>query len=392
MQVFILKKYFIIFIVVFIQIEAASAGQQSKLEKELAADISDHRLENFSLIQAAFILSGATEKDSLKYYEDWYRQLIETISRFNLDDFDRIGSAGKVFSYLHSTWLQSYKEKATTLINIVKEKRFNCVAGTILYNLVCDDLDMPTEAFETPTHTYTIFPNFTEQITVENTSPMGFNIMKNLREYSRYLLQFYPQKQTLRIGLDRLYAYENSKGREINNTELLGLLAYNRAYFAVQNMDYETAYHFVRLARNFNKDSRSNVNFEIGLYYRWGKKLFDEKKYSKAFQIYSDAFSRYWENKDFANNCRASFFNAQRINWENKNWQECTTMTAKMLDLNLLEVQDLDRLQQILQSWGGYFYQLKMRSQSEDVLVFLNHIDPDNPQTQALKRAVENLK
>ena len=391
MQRFIFT-YFVILLTIFLPIEAVSARQQSSLEMKLAADISDHRLDDFSLIQAAFILSGATEEDSLQYYEDWYNQLVETISRFNLDDFDRIGSAGKVFSYLHSTWLRKYKEKATTLIDVVREKRFNCVAGTILYNLVCNDLGMPTEAFETPTHTYTIFPNFTEQITVENTSPMGFNIMKNLREYSRYLLRFYPQKQTLHVGLDRIYAYENSKGREINNTELLGLLAYNRAYFAVQKKDYETAYHFVRLAQSFNKDSRSNVNFEIGLYYRWGKKLFNEKKFSRAFWIYADAYSRYWENKDFAYNCKSSFFNAQRFNWEKKDWQNCNKMTTKMLDLDLLEDEDLGRLQQILQNWGKYFYQLKMRRESKDVLVYLDRIDPGSSQTKALKKAVENLK
>ncbi len=389
MQRFILN---IIFLPFLFLISVVSARQQSALEKDLAADISDHRLDDFSLVNAAFILSGATEEDSLKYYEGWYNQLVETISRFNLDDFDRIGSAGKVFSYLHSTWLRKYKEKATTLIDVVREKRFNCVAGTILYNLVCNDLDMPTEAFETPTHTYTIFPNFTEQITVENTSPMGFNIMKNLREYSRYLLRFYPQKQALHVGLDRIYAYENSKGREINNTELLGLLAYNRAYFAVQKKDYETAYYFVRLAQSFNKDSRSNVNFEIGLYYRWGKKMFDEQRFSRAFQIFSDAYTRYWENKDFASNCKASFFNAQRKNWEKKDWENCNKLIAKMLDLDLLGDQELERLQQILQSWGKYFYHLKMRSQSENVLVFLNRIDPGNPQTQAFKKAVENLK
>ena len=227
---------------------------------------------------------------------------------------------------------------------------------------------------------------------VENTSPMGFNIMKNLREYSRYLLRFYPQKQALHIGLDRIYAYENSKGREIDNTELLGLLAYNRAYFAVQKKDYDTAYRFVRLAQSFNKDSRSNVNFEIGLYYRWGKKLFDEKKFSRAFYIYKDAYQRYWENDDFAQNCKASFFNAQRVNWEKKNWRSSDKLTLEMLDLDLLKDRDLERLQQILQSWGNYFYQLKMRSQSENVLVFLNRIDPESPQTKALKKAVENLK
>lgn len=364
---------------------------QTPLEYELSEDIKDHQLEELSHIEAAFILSGAVEQDTLDYYLDWYNGLLETIENFNLDRIDRIGSAAKVFSYLHSTTLKKYKEEATTLINVVHEKRFNCVAGTILYNLLCEDLGWPTEAFETPTHTYTIFPNFTEQIMVENTSVMGFDIMKNLHEYSRYLRQFYPEQQRLKIGLDRIYAYENSKGRSINNTELLGLLAYNRAYFANRDKDYAKAFEFVQLAQSFNQDSRSNVNFEIGLYYRWGKKLFDLKKYYDAFHVYADAYYRYWENNDFARNCRTAFFNAQFQLWQQKNWQKSSQLTSDILELELLDEEKLQQLEKILLNWGQYFIHQKLKKEALDVLGYLNEMNPEGPQTQQLLEVLEKF-
>jgi hypothetical protein len=333
--------------------------QTSQLELKLRRDIQDRTLEDFSLIQAAFILSGATQPDSLNRYLDWYDQLIQTIKDFHFDYFDRIGTAAKIFSYLHETWLITYKEEATTLIDVVKEKKFNCVAGTILYNLVCDELNFPTEAFETPTHTYTLFPNFTERtIIVENTRKSGFDILTNLREQSRYLLQFYPGNEAAQIGYDRIYEYENSKGRQIDNTELLGLLAYNRAYFAEKIKDYKDAYNFVLLAQKFNNDSRSNINFEIGLYYQWGNSLFNQREYDKAFYIFKNAYSRYWQNKDFMTNCLAAFFNSMIMHRQTDNWPQAHELLKEMQTLNILNDKDSQSLQLMLKEWLMHEYRL----------------------------------
>ena len=340
-----------LFILIVFFMQPCMAQFRTTLERELSRDIEDYVLDDFSPIEAAFILSGANEESRLEQYKEWYAQLMDTIRGYNLDTQDRIASASKVFAYLHGSWLITYKEEATTLTAIVDEKRYNCVAGTILYNLVCQDLGWPTEAFETPTHTYTIFPDFGHDITVENTSPIGFDIMRNLHDYNRYLLQFYPEDQRYQIGLDRIYAYENSKGRRINNTELLGLLAYNRAYFANREKNYKKAYDFVLLAQMFNRDSRSNYNFEISLYYRWGQQLYERSQFQEAFSVFADAYYRYWENSDFAKNCKITFNLAQRENWQNRDWERFQQLTDEMLDLKLLDENELDGLKGYMVNW-----------------------------------------
>ena len=232
------------------------------LSQKLINDIEDGQLDNFSSIEAALIISGADNKSRLRQGLYWFNNLIKDIEEKNLIGFDKIPSAEKLFIYFHTTWLKEYKKKATTLFDILERKEYNCVAATVLYNLTCDELGLTTHAFETPTHVYTIFDNIAERVMVENTTSMGFNIMKNLNSYSKYLLQYYPQKQALKIGLDRLYYYENSRGREINNTELLGLICYNLSLFNTEKKNYEKAYHYVELAQLFNQDSRSNIKFE----------------------------------------------------------------------------------------------------------------------------------
>ena len=380
-----------IVLVLLLAASLIAAQFETAPERKLYQDIHDYRVDDFTLIEAAFILSGANQPDSLEYYVGWYNDLLSTLKAYNFDPFDRVNSADKIFAYLHANWLITYQERATTLIDVVREKRYNCVAGTILYNLICEDLNFRTEAFETPTHTYTIFPNFTETITVENTTPMGFDIMRNLHEYSKHLLRFYPEKQAYQIGLDRIYAYENSKGRRIDNTELLGLLAYNRAYFAREKKDFKTAYDFVLLAQRFNKDSRSNVNFEIDLYYHWGKQLFDDENYKAAFRVYADAYYRYWEYGDLAHNCRASLFKALGKKWEEKEWEGNKELVDDVFDLGLLDDKDFIRLQQIIQNWAFYFYQTRDKQSAFQALDVLTKINPDDPQLARFKKLIEEL-
>lgn len=305
-------------------------GLPRSLEDSLRLDIEDGRLDAFSKIEAAFILSGVEHPDSLAACAAWHRDIVQTIENFRFQMTDRPGSARRVFAWLHGAWLVRYDATATTLLDVRNRKTYNCVSGTILFNLTCEALGWSTDAFETPTHVYTFFNNYTERIPIENTSPMGFDIMKNLGEYSRFLLQYYPGNRAARIGLDRLFAYENGKGRRINNTELLGLLAYNRAFFARKDSSYDRAWDYVLLARRFNRDSRSNVDFEIGLTFEWGSVLLKRGENRSAFETFAEGFRRFPDIGDLRLNARAAFF---RLLQSPQSWHSVRPALDTALDL-----------------------------------------------------------
>ena len=355
------------FVYVLFMIQSVTADRKS-----LEEDITDGYLDDYSKIEAAFILSGVTDPDSMADYLNWYDELVTKIKSFTFNYNDPVSAAQTVFMYLHSAWLKTYAKESTTLADIVRDKEYNCVAATILYNLICEDLGWSCKAFETPTHVYTIFENFGRNLIVENTSSMGFNIMKNLKEYSKYLAQYYPQSEVLKIGLEKLYYHENSNGREITNTELLGLLAYNRAYLAKEKKDYKQAYDFVLLAQEFNRDSRSNINFEIGLYYAWGGQLYNKNKFTEAFAVFADGYYRYPENEGLKKNTQAAFYNALHTNWGKKDWPESARLINEISDLDILEVKDHQMLRQILNDWLRYFSFKKDEHSQEEVKKFLS--------------------
>ncbi len=334
------------------------------LSQQLAHDISDGELNDFSQIEAAFIISGADSNGRLQQGFAWFNELVTDIQAKNLIGYDRIPSAEKLFLYLHTSWLKDYQLKATTLFDILDRKEYNCVSATVLYNLLCDEVGLSTEAFETPTHVYTIFTNITRQVMVENTTSMGFNIMKNLQRYSQYLLQYYPQNEALKIGLDRLYAHEYANGRIINNTELLGLICYNLAIFNSEDKNYEKAYDYVELAQLFNADSRSNRKFEISLYYRWGGELFKVQKFYDAFEVTADAYYRYPDNDDFKKNCQNSFTNALKQLWIEKDWEKSEAVILEMNDLDIIRDREFAAQKNVLHDWINFF---SMKAQSDKI-------------------------
>lgn len=325
------------------------------LSQRLKDDLSDGQLNNFSRVEAAFIVSGADSVDRLEQGISWFEELLSEIRSKNLIGFDRIPSAEKLFIFLHTTWLKNYQLQATTLFDIMEHRAFNCVSATVLYNLLCDELGLSTEAFETPTHVYTIFSNVGQRVMVENTTSMGFNIINNLQRYSQYLLQYYPQNEALKIGLDRLYAYENAHGRPINNTELLGLICYNRAVFQAEQKNYQQAYEMVKLAQLLNSDSRSNQRFEISLYYRWGNQLFQAKKFHDAFAVMADAFVRYPDNDDFKHNCQIAFIHGLNELWQAKEWEKTQGIIERMNELNIMSHRERSSQELVLNKWMNYF-------------------------------------
>ena len=326
------------------------------LYQQLIDDIEDNRLDRHSLVEAAFIVSGAHTQIELTTALDWFDSLLADIKNKNVVVFmDKKASAERIFMYFHTTWLKTYKKEATTLLDIQFRREFNCVSATVLYNLTCEKLSLTTMAFETPTHVYTIFSNFNEYLMVENTTSMGFNIMKNLKQYSQYLADYYPQNMVYQIGLHRLYAYENSKGREISNQELVGLICYNQAYLAAEKNQFADSYEYVLLAQKFNADSRSNQNFEIQLYFRWGRELVLQKKFDQAFSVFADAVYRYEDHADFRNNCVLAFKSALQMAWLDKNWELTERMILEIEELAILDEEDLEFQKEVLKNWHLFF-------------------------------------
>ena len=119
------------------------------------------------------------------------------------------------------------------------------------------------------------------------------------------------------------------------------------------------------------KDSRSNVNFEVGLYYTWGKQLYSKKDYMAAFTVFADGYYRYPDNEDFLNNTFTTFYKSLRRNWHRKNWPESARLIEEMIDLEILQERDHRAISQYLANWRNYFNAKNNKQSSDQVKYYL---------------------
>ncbi len=80
-----------------------------------------------------------------------------------------------VYETLHQQFLKKYTLE-NSFSNIFTKGEYNCVSGVMLYGLVLQELQVPFEIKETPTHVYLVAKPGNEQILIETTDPVnGFN-------------------------------------------------------------------------------------------------------------------------------------------------------------------------------------------------------------------------
>ncbi len=173
-----------------------------------------------------------------------------------------------IYDQVHSTMLKKY-EMENRFYEIFLSGNYNCVTATALYSLVFEDLRIPYEIKEEPTHVYLLaYPN-AGNILVETTTPLfGFinfdsefkvKFVTNLKNQKIIGTSEMEQKTT--EELFNTYFFKNEK---IDLKKLIGIHYMNDALFKNDHHKIREAYEQVQKAYLFYPSERCEyllVNF-----------------------------------------------------------------------------------------------------------------------------------
>lgn len=91
-----------------------------------------------------------------------------------LPDVDSRASA--LLESLHRKWLRQYDARATTVVELLADGRYNCLSAAVLYNLAAERAGIDASGELLPTHARSIVKMRSgHSVVVEATSPHGFN-------------------------------------------------------------------------------------------------------------------------------------------------------------------------------------------------------------------------
>jgi len=237
---------------------------QERREEALLEDAADRSLDQHSLLNAAFIISGG---DGGAAEATARRRLVSALDQLS-GELEQVKDPGerarRLLVELHARVLKRYLPDATTLLDIAERGEFNCVSSAVLYNIMADRLDVPAKAVVVPSHVYAVVFTADGPIEVETTAPDGFAPDRSSRAYMRFIMarELHPGIGAVSVTGDVLRR-ERELAAEIDNITLLSLMLTNRAALDHARGDEEGALRRLQRARRLVQEERRSLVAEF---------------------------------------------------------------------------------------------------------------------------------
>jgi tetratricopeptide (TPR) repeat protein len=219
----------------------------SDLEQELFKDAEDKTLDHFTLMEAAFIVSGVPDRQALEQQVELFEYMVEKLAK-GLDseagDYER---AKTVFTILHKVLFKKYDLYAVDMPSVFARGDYNCVSATIVFNALLNRLGIRTAVVLVPSHAYSMVHTEQGAIEVETTSPKGFDPARTMDEYRKLLKQYnlaggaydvQGDKRTLDTALVKEVQGEKTI---VDNVTLVAIIYSNLAAARIRDNDSRSA-------------------------------------------------------------------------------------------------------------------------------------------------------
>ena len=201
------------------EVSVLASPRLNPLEERLFADAADGRLDEFSPLDAALVVSGIEDVDSLRRYGQKAAALVE-----QLRNSDKLADAPRerveaIFDFMHSRVLRGgYDLKNTDLRRVLDEGHYNCVTATVLFNYLAGRLGLNCRGLQMPGHAMSRLLLADGPLDVETTCPRWFQLADD------------PRRRTAIVGktIGAAAAANPSKARQVSPIQLAAMIYYNR--------------------------------------------------------------------------------------------------------------------------------------------------------------------
>jgi hypothetical protein len=141
----------------------------SSLERKAIGDFLDGNPDYLAMIAA---VNPGTNERELELYRHWIDGIIAEIRGRKFNRLSHENKIGLIQKYVSRSLLINYNGKAN-FDNLFRNGEYNYFTAAALYAFILDQLGIPCEIYELPTHIYLIAYPGDEKIRIETTKP-GF--------------------------------------------------------------------------------------------------------------------------------------------------------------------------------------------------------------------------
>ena len=232
-----------------------SLGYVSNFEKDVFQK-NDSLKINASYFELLFAIDSSYNLEKSKAIKGKVDNFIKSLDLKKVDRLSKRKKIKYVFNKVHKSFLNKYQD-VINFSKIFEDGTYNCVTASAIYSYVFDNLKIPYQIKETPTHIFLVaYPN-DSNIYIETTipgnkgfySPSDKDIEKAVSELikGKLITKIYVEQ----VGYKKAYMDFFYDKEYLKPIELVGVQYYNEGVTHFQNEKYEKAYYSFKKAEKF---------------------------------------------------------------------------------------------------------------------------------------------
>jgi len=228
-----------------------------------------------------------------KQFRDTFKEKIKAYKENKFENLKETKKVSRLYEQVHEDFLELYFADVPFSF-IFKNGEYHCVTSTMLFAMIFDEMGIPYQIKEIPSHVYLVaYPN-SSYITVETTNPtvgtityeQGFK--NNFAEYLRNA-KMISKEEAAGKSQDQLFEEYFNKTETISMATLASLQYRNDALSSMKELDFNTASINMEKAWMLNKDT---ANYYL-LYLSWVMNYTQQNKMDTACAYQLGKLSRF---------------------------------------------------------------------------------------------------
>jgi hypothetical protein len=221
----------------------------------ISAQSSITSLETLRLLLEA---DGIIKENDINSYKKVYENILNECKSEVLKEQSVYSKHEVIFTLLHDEYLKKYQNEAY-INKLFKGKEFNCVTAVMLYNMLCTDLGLDVNIYETPFHVFLTAPNPGKRdFKIELTDPVdGFDTQLDNSEYIDYLLDYklITEEELKEKGEGEIFKEFVSETHQITSRDLVAIYYANLGVYNLLKDSTAKSYSYYKKSISFAYDS-----------------------------------------------------------------------------------------------------------------------------------------
>jgi hypothetical protein len=270
----------------------------SPLESSLLDDLSDGRLDQHKLGDAALIASGVDSEQTLAAYRARLDEVVRTV-------VSRVGTWGgperrarRLLAELHRVALRRYEPNSDSFAALLDRGQFNCVSSTLLYIIAARELGLNPSGAETPLHVFVILDTRERRVAIETTTPTGYDARHDLLQFRAFVLanKYATAEEIAERGIENIFQDFHRLTQPLAAERVLALLYHNAGIRALQNKQaLLAARQLINAARIYPNLAYRSENLRTTL--AWAvREQYDAGQYEASYRL-SEVAMRFFPDR-----------------------------------------------------------------------------------------------